>query len=68
MKKILGILSIPVMYVIFFLALKYIPFLKFSYDLLVFASIAIIFVSLHFFIDIKKLYETIFKFRESYMD
>ena len=63
MKKILGILSIPVMYIIFFLTTKYISYIRFSYDLLFLATIGIIFVSLHFFLDIKKMYEKMFKFR-----
>lgn len=61
--RILGIISIPMMYIVFFLATKYISYLKFSLDLLFIASIAIIYVSLHFFLDIKKMYKCMFKFR-----
>lgn len=61
--RILGIISIPLMYIVFFLATRYISYLHFSYDLLFFATIGIIYVSLHFFLDIKKMYEWIFKFR-----
>lgn len=63
MKKILGILSIPMMYAIFFLATKYISYVRFSWDLLFFVTIGIVFVSLHFFLDIKKMYEKMFQYR-----
>ena len=62
-KKILGILSIPVMYFIFYLVVTKIVYFHFSYDLLFFATLAILFVSCHFFFDIKKMYEQIFKYR-----
>ena len=58
--NILGILSIPIMYIVFFLAVKYISYLHFTYDLLFFATLGIIYVSLHFFFDIKKMYNFIF--------
>ena len=58
--NILGIISIPVMYIVFFLAIKYISYVPFSYDILVFGTLGIIYVSLHFFLDIKKMYNFIF--------
>lgn len=61
--RILGILSIPAMYLAFFIATKYISFVHFSYDLLFFATIGIAYVSLHFFLDIRKMYDWIFRFR-----
>lgn len=61
--KILGIISVPFMYLIFFGAIKYLSFVHFSYDLLFFATIGIAYVSLHFFLDIRKMYDWIFRFR-----
>lgn len=58
--NIIGILSIPVMYVIFFLAIKYVSYLRFTYDLLFFATLGIFYVASHFFFDIKKMYNFIF--------
>ena len=61
--NILGIIFIPFMYVIFFLAIKYINYLHFTYDLLFIVTIGIIYVALHFFLEIKKMYEFIFNKR-----
>lgn len=61
--KTIGIISIPFMYFILFFAIKYIPYIVFSYDLLFFATLGFIYVSLHFFLDIKKMYDWIFNHR-----
>lgn len=61
--RIIGIILIPIMYIVFFLATKYISFINFSYDLLFFATLGFAYVSLHFFLDIKKMYNWIFNYR-----
>lgn len=65
--RIAGIISIPIMYIFFFLVVDFvtshIPILKSSLDLVFFATIIIIYISLHFFLNLKKMYNWIFNYR-----
>ncbi len=62
-KKIMGIIYLIVSYLIFFAAIKILPFLHFSYDLLFLFSIFNLFVFLHFIIDIKKIWNFMYEKR-----
>ena len=62
-KRLIGITCIPLIYLAMFIACKKISFVSFSYDLLFLTTLGIIFVELHFFLDIKKMYNWIFKWR-----
>ena len=62
-KVIMSLTSIIIMYFIFFLVIKYISIVSFSYDLLLISSFVIIFIALHLVIDIKKIYEFMYRYR-----
>lgn len=62
-KRLIGITCIPLIYLAMFLACKKISIINFSYDLLFLTTLGIIFFELHFFLDIKKMYNWIFKWR-----
>jgi len=62
-KRLIGITCIPLIYLAMFLACKKISIINFSYDLLFLTTLGIVFFELHFFLDIKKMYNWIFKWR-----
>lgn len=62
-KVILCIFYLTLSYCLFFSAVNYLPFLHFSLDLLFAFSLFNIFISLHFILNIKKMYDFIFKKR-----
>ena len=62
-KILLSILYFVISYIMFFIICKKISFINFSYDLLLIFTILNIFVFLHFILDLKKMYEFIYKKR-----
>ena len=59
-KKLFGYLFLIISYLLFFLSIKFIPFIKYSIHLLMLFSIFSIYIFLHFMIDIKKMYNFIY--------
>ncbi|MFI3307180.1 MAG: hypothetical protein R3Y21_01300 [Mycoplasmatota bacterium] len=63
LKKILGVLLIPIIYLFVFFVIRASEYFYFSYDLMLFVAIAIAFLECHIFLDIKKMYNFLFKNR-----
>lgn len=62
-KYILALIYLIFSYTFFFLSIHYLPFLHFSYDLLLIFSLINIFITLHFILNIKKMYDFIYRKR-----
>lgn len=62
-KKNLGILSIFIMYAALLACIKISPVIDFSIDIMFFATLFIAYVALHFFLNVKELYNNMFKYR-----
>jgi len=62
-KKVLGILYIFIMYAALLACIKLSPVIDFSIDIMFFATLFITYVALHFFLNIKELYNNMFKYR-----
>jgi len=62
-KYILSFIYLVFSYTFFFLSIHFLPFLHFSYDLLLIFSLIDIFIFLHIILDIKKMYNFIYKKR-----
>lgn len=62
-KIIISSISIIIMYFILFLVIKYTSVVNFSYDLLLISSFVIMFITLHLIVDIKKIYQFMYKYR-----
>lgn len=62
-KKIIGVLSIFIMYIGVLALIKLSNSVNFSIDIMFFATLLIAYISSHFFFEIKKMYNCLFKHR-----